>query len=110
MRIETENDTFPGWVEIPDNFLWQETIDFLGLNRAIAGQEPEQAFYLMIPGVIRLVKEWHIAGWPEKPVIPSDIPYAPITDVIVILGRIYQALNGKFIESQSVPLVSPPTL
>lgn len=106
MIIESPSERYPGTVEIPDTFGWPETVAFYGMMRDIANTQPEEAFYKMLPGIIKLVTAWDIAGFPMHPEKPEDIPSQPFPEVVKLLGAIFsglQKVNGHELE---IPLVS----
>ena len=109
MKIDTNNETFPGYVEIPDDFGWPETLAYYGIMRATKGKEPEESFYYMIPGLIKIVKAWHIEGWPEKPKKAEDIPCKPFTEVVKVLGVLFRAVQKEALDDLTVPLPQSET-
>lgn len=106
MIIESPSDKFPGTVTIPDGFGWPETVAFYGMMRDIANTQPEEAFYKMLPGLIKLVIAWDIVGFPAKPEKPEDIPVKPFPEVIKVLGAIFGALQRVNASELDVPLAS----
>lgn len=111
MELKIVNERFPGYVVLPDAFGWKETRAYYGMMREISDKEPEDAFYLMLPGLIEIVQEWHIQGWPEHPTVPEDIPCKPFPQVINVLGAIYRQIQDRVLEDAVIPLElsQPPT-
>lgn len=108
MRLDITSEKFPGWVEMPDVFGWPETLAYYALMRAQRGLDPEDAFYAILPGMIKIVKEWHIEGFPEKPEVPTDIPCRPFRAVIVVLNQIFKYIIEAATAENDVPLLSSP--
>jgi hypothetical protein len=110
MKLDITSDVYPGSVELPDKFGWPDMLAYHAMLRVVLDSDApsEEKVYLMLPGLIKIVRQWNIKDWPEKPAKSDDIPCVPLGAVMGVVTQIFTAIRDQARGEDTVPLAFPP--
>lgn len=87
VTLTSSNEYFAGTVVLPDALTFPQLIAW---EDAVAGatqadQQMAVSYRNLLPGVLAVVREWHIANIPDKPTV-HNFPATPWGEVTALLG------------------------
>lgn len=111
MKKESPVTQFPGYVILPDYLTFPQVFAFEDAIEAAQAHTAEDEsikdwrryFYAMLPGLLKCVNEWHIAGIPEQPT-PETFPATPQMPVAELAGWLIGEVTALLNEAREVPL------